>query len=124
MKRNWDLIRKILIKAEELDHKSTLSLQDFDEEHSEVSYNVKLLEQAFLLEANISPRSGNVERRDFNIFSLTWGGHDFLDSIRNETVWNKTKSKITSIGGGLTFELVKAFAVQSLKELVFPNGSA
>ncbi len=45
--------------------------------------------------------------------SLTWGGHDFLDAIRNDDVWSKTKSTVQEKVGSATFEVVKALGLDS-----------
>lgn len=48
---------------------------------------------------------------------LTMKGHDFLESIRNETVWNTVKSQVRDKGGSATLEIIKALAVQALTHL-------
>lgn len=48
---------------------------------------------------------------DILAIRLTWQGHEFLDSIRNDTVWNKTKDSFVSKGVSMTFELVKSAAI-------------
>ncbi|PKV63379.1 DUF2513 domain-containing protein [Pontibacter ramchanderi] len=91
MKRNIDLVRQILLKTEELgflNRSFELSIEDYSKE--EISYHVKLLAQAGYLEAEyISCK----ELTEWNPISLTWSGHEFLDAARDNTVWNKAKSK-------------------------------
>lgn len=41
---------------------------------------------------------------------LTFEGHDFLDSIRNESVLEKVKSSVTEKGGEVSFTIVKELA--------------
>ena len=45
---------------------------------------------------------------------LSWQGHDFLDSIRDPEVWNKTK-KGAAAAGGFTFDLLKDLAKGFIK---------
>ncbi len=45
----------------------------------------------------------------FLIEGLTWSGHDFLDSVRDEEIWRRTKEGV-SLAGGFTFDLMKALA--------------
>lgn len=46
---------------------------------------------------------------------ITAAGHDFLDAIRDEGVWTKTKQAVAETGGSATFEIVRALAVGYLK---------
>jgi hypothetical protein len=43
---------------------------------------------------------------------LTWDGHEFLDAIRNDTVWNKTKRVIADKGGSIPFDVLKDLALK------------
>ncbi|MBX0320315.1 DUF2513 domain-containing protein [Shouchella clausii] len=52
-----------------------------------------------------------------HIHSLSYDGHEFLDSIRDDSVWNKVKSKTTKVAGvGLPIikELGLAYTKQKL----------
>ncbi|WP_263626499.1 DUF2513 domain-containing protein [Xinfangfangia pollutisoli] len=46
---------------------------------------------------------------------MTAKGHDFLDAIRNDTVWNKAKSGAAAVGG-MTLGMLKDLAVAYLKQ--------
>ena len=89
MKRDMELARKILEQVEEKSKGVgvvTLEIPDFSPE--DISYNVMLLTQAGLLKSNDCTSGMGllwVPR------TLTWTGHEFLDAIRNDTVWNKVK---------------------------------
>lgn len=109
MKRNWDLIRKILIKLEEkADSTSWLESSDIKGYDSQtVAYHYKLLKNARLIDAlDIS----SLEEEDFAATSLTWQGHEFLDKIRNDSVWNKVKSTVQSKSLDLSFDVIKTVA--------------
>lgn len=52
---------------------------------------------------------------------LTWAGNDFLDSIENDKVWNKTKELVKQKGlevGQLSFDVIKTFATTQIKSLL------
>lgn len=87
MKRNWDLIRRILLKLEEKavpeDFLMSDQIQGFD--RVTVAYHFKLLHQAGLIEGMDSSSIGQF---DFYVTGLTWQGHEFLDKIRNDTLSN------------------------------------
>lgn len=51
---------------------------------------VKILADAGLLDS-YEPTYGDDRIYAFSVGSLTWAGHDFLDKIRENTLWNRTK---------------------------------
>lgn len=93
MKRNWELIRKILLKLEQKVDDTPLdseSIKGFSVDV--VEYHYQLLEQAKLIEIK---------------HNLTWQGHEFLDKIRSDTAWNKIKQIIKTKGIDLSFDAIK-----------------
>lgn len=109
MKRNWDLIRKILLKLEE--KSDTTSWLQSDEikgfDAKIVAYHYGLLTEAGLIK---SLELSSLEEEDYAALSLTWQGHEFLDKIKNENVWNKVKSTLQSKSLDLSFETIKIVA--------------
>lgn len=109
MKRDWTIIRAILLKLEESATPNTVvnanSLSPFGEQ--EVAYNMRLLKDAGYITANILESSSG----DGRIISalarrLTNSGHELLDTIRSDTVWGKIQDKFKSSGVDMTFDLV------------------
>ena len=119
MKRNWDTIRELLTKVEECTLPTEMvRLSNFPSERSaEVSYHMALLIEAGLVNGHISQERG-AAARDFIAQRLTWEGHEFLDGIRSDTVWQKTKKTFTEQGVSMTFDLVKAFAKEAAVALL------
>ena len=118
MKRDMDLVRSILLKIEasEDDPRVGIRLGSF-EGHSaiEVSYHVKLLTQAGLIEAR--------DRSTFGGFSwvpqqLTWDGHEFLDAARSDNLWKQAKSIVLKQTGGLSLEVLKSVLINHAKQMV------
>ena len=111
MERNWDTIREVLIKFEELDpKKGPLQLKDFPEDRTyEYSYHVELLLEAGLIHGEMSKTLGR-HAQSFWADRLTWEGHELLDAIRSDTVWNKTKSSFVKCGLSMTLDLIKRVA--------------
>ncbi len=115
MKRNWDTLREILLATENLEPKETLTLSKFDTSRAhDISYHVELLEEAGLVYANLT-KTMSPGPTDFSLNRLTWHGHELLDAIRDESIWNKTKSTFSDKGGAMTFELVKEVAISFAK---------
>lgn len=110
MKRNWDIIREVLIKVEGLPSGEELRAEDLNEkDYDSVIYNMGLLLEANLVRGiDVSSHSG----MSYILQSLTWNGHEFLDTIRNDTIWNETKEEIVNKGAGMSFDLLKALAIK------------
>ncbi len=119
MKRNWETIREILTLLEETPNTdSMLRLSDFPSDQAfEYSYHSELLIEAGLVEGQMFKTiSGGPT--DFFIQRLTWDGHEFINSIRSETVWGKTKGKFAEKGIDMTFDLVKSVATDIAATLI------
>lgn len=111
MERNWDTIREILLETEKLQPDQTLSLNNFSSERAfEISYHVEILDEAGILYANMSQTLAGGPTH-FHVWRLTWDGHEFLDSIKNKSMWDKTKYYISDKGGSMTFDVIKGVAV-------------
>lgn len=124
MKRNWDTIRLILTKVEDKhDSRYALLLKHFEPfdnlDQFEISYHVRLLLEIGLVEGRIDGPVGGGKPATFAILRLTWAGHEFLDSIRSDTVWNKTKETFTTKGLDMTFDLIKTVVAGVTTALLF-----
>ncbi len=110
MKRDFDLIRLILIHNET--GEKPRELDAYQEDH--VLYNIALMKDAGLIEAYVEddvrgrPCAAVINR-------LTWAGHDFLDSIRDESIWVKAKEKVIKPMGSFTFGLLKEYLSSEIK---------
>ena len=108
MIRDLDLIRAVLLAVEaddQPDHWTTIDVPGYSPE--EVSYHVKILAQAGLIEAQ---DVSSLAQFDWRPVSLTWQGHEFLDVARDDTRWNRAKEtlldKIGTIGFGALQQLL------------------
>src|SRR4051812_16606209 len=101
MKRDMDLVRKILLKLEEdTDTGMVINFTIDGYEPDLVSYHVYLLSDAGLLHAkNVSDLTYFEWAPSF----LTWAGHEFLDASREEGRWQKAKKMVMEKTGGLSF---------------------
>lgn len=105
MRRDWDLIRDILIAIEELpDTSSRLNANAINGYEAEiVSYHMSILNEAGLIVAQCS------KAKPLFCFatSLTWSGHELLDKIKQQPVWNKAKSLIKEKSLDLSYDALK-----------------
>lgn len=115
MKRDMELIREILLAIEANGStQGTIDLQIPGRDSETVSYHVKLLAQAGLVDAtDLSTMHGF----EWAPRSLTRTGHEFLDAARNDTVWQKAMAKLKGQAASVPFEVVKAVVIQTCKEL-------
>ena len=120
MERNMDLARSILQAVEKDARHSTqmpVNIDGFSDD--EVSYHVKLLSDAGLLEC-VKFAVGN-QLPDYIPTNLTWDGHEFLEASRNEDRWTKAKKIMKEKGGGIVFEVLKSLLIQLTKVEVFAH---
>lgn len=113
MKRDWDVVRELLTKVEECSTPGdTLRLSSFPSERAaDISYHAELLLEAGLVDGQMSKTIGRGPH-DFFLRRLTWNGHEFLDSIRSVSVWEKTKKVFASKGIEMTVDLIKSIATE------------
>ena len=110
MERDMELVRKILFKIEE-QYVSTaiMSLKIEGYEKEQVAYHCSIMHDAGLL-SSYKPIYGGNQLYAFSVGHLTWEGHDFLDKIRSDTVWNKVKSTIKKRGLPMILDTIKTIA--------------
>ena len=115
MKRNWEVIRQVLIAVEE---------DKFDElvkganQADIVIQNTELLLVADFLKGSYEYLSLDSTEKTLVVDGLTWKGHEFLDTIRSKPVWDKIKSTALEKGLELTFDTIKKLSVVALKMII------
>jgi hypothetical protein len=130
MKRDMDLIRELLLKLEDLPvpangfrmiHPDEAEVQVEGYTVEEIDYHLSLLDQACLIHAGGLDEFGMQIGPGIAFRSLSWAGHDFLDSVRNPDVWDRAK-KVASAAGGFTVELLvytaKTYVENRIKGLI------
>lgn len=112
MKRDFDLIRQMLLRLEE-EPSARLFARDFDEWQPEtVNYHIWLLMQSGLIVCNHDyPRNG------FVCICLTWQGQEFLAQVRDDARWRKIRTVLAEKSLDLSLEAVKAAAAWVLKSM-------
>lgn len=127
MKRDLDLIRKILLDLEGrtpnlADDRLGFDLSKVSAElgttEQELQYHLVLLYEAEYIDGfalrGLSHKSGKAMTLDSEYawlaipHHITWDGHEFLETVRDEKIWASTKGAAKKIG---------SFSVDTLKEL-------
>ncbi len=119
MKRDLDLIRKILLKIEDSNVDEALTnIQIEGHEHDETAYHISLLKSAGFIEGEILYEIGSGVPSAYMIFGMTWEGHDFLDACRNEGIWVKAKEKLKTVGDEVPLEVLKKVLIELISNQV------
>lgn len=102
MKLNVDCIRDILISVEELEFGESCTILDLSEilpsyTEDQLEYHcLQLVDGGFLKASTYTPLGSTTYIRQ--IEGLTMQGHQFLEDIRSDNIWNQTKSAAKTIG--------------------------
>lgn len=118
MKRDWDVIRDVLLEIEASDESNLGNLR-YD---SQAGDTVKAAHAFMLQDAGFVEGKSNAYKTALSrvLFTprLTWEGRDLLDTLRSKPVWEKVKEKAASTGIELTFDGVKMLAKWAMEQLV------
>ena len=121
MERDMDLVKKMLLAIEKK-QPSDLRNEDLEIEgysHQKISYHVKMMAEAGLVEA--IDFSNNTTGIDWRSISLTWEGHVFLGTSKDEKQWKKTKQIINRNGLSISVEVLKTLISKLMTDGVLEN---
>ena len=118
MKRNWDVIRKILLQLEAIpDEGGQLACGDLAGVDNEAAfYHMRLLIESGLAVGGAPELLGGASYA--YLTRLTWEGHELLDKMRRETVWNKIKETARTKGVDLSVEVVSQVGAAVIARMV------
>jgi hypothetical protein len=110
MKRDWDLVREILLAVEACETtRGRVRPEDIAGRDGElVSYHIQIMTEAGLLMGECSRSIG--APLYCTASRLTWEGHEFLDEVRSHTAWNTIKGLARERGLDLTMGVITAAA--------------
>lgn len=116
MKRDINLIREILLWIERSEHGTVNEEPVIDGYSSEqIGYHVHLMGQAGLVTALDITAFGDQSPKALPT-GLTWAGHDFLDAVKDDTLWAKAKSIVLKPAAGVAFDVLLAWAKSEAKQ--------
>lgn len=122
MKRDMDLVRYILIAVENTDgaFDGSQLCEGGAYTLEQIAFHVELMKAHGLLEAEIvyamehMPVSVEVQR-------LTWDGCDYLDAVRSDTVWRRSKEAIKEAVGDAPLSVIKSVCTSLATTLIMQN---
>ena len=104
MKRDFDLVRKILLAAEEQDAKRNPPITPKGYSIVKIRYHIKILiDGGFIIERQHPELDPSMQTFD----AMTWEGHEFLDSIREQNFWTEVQKTIKEKGLPMTVDTIK-----------------
>lgn len=104
MHLDYDHIREILIRVEEAIDKPRAQVKFDEHTNFKDFYHVnQLVNAGFLRAINASSMSGGA----YIVLDLTFAGHQLLDKMRNDTIWQKTKAKVADLGGAVPLRILE-----------------
>ncbi len=103
MRRDIELIRKLLLALEAQEHayvRKTIEVEGYSEE--QVGFHFYLIGEAGLARV-IDNTDVSGESPSAMPLHLTWAGYEFLEAAKDETLWGKAKEKVLKPAGGAAF---------------------
>lgn len=122
MKRDWDLIRDILIEIE--NSKDMDSFLNFSEsgylypeklheyENKKITYHIQLLVGAGFISTNED------DYGEKELTGLTWKGHEYADKLRDAERWGKIKLFISEKGLDLGSDTIMSLVRRGVNKII------
>lgn len=111
MKRDMQLVRKLLLELEKRDHiiatSDMMVIEGEDHDPWTIEYHLSILADSEFVAAVYS-NSGHISH-----YRLTWQGHEFIDAVRDDTIWRKVTEALQKLGGH-TYPMLLNFAERLL----------
>jgi hypothetical protein len=122
MKRDWDLIREVLIEVEALSDTQRVPFQYGTDPNADDAAKLRASHAALLLDQGyLTGKKIQFQERTWPMVAmpnLSWQGHDLLDTLRSKPVWDRIKTTAKEKGIELTFDAIKALGKLALDAVV------
>lgn len=124
LRRDLDFVRELLLRMEGGEttfntlsggEAAALGLgpeEASSEDPDKLKYHLDLMEEAGLIDIMFRSAGGSII-----VESITWAGHDFLDSVRDPAIWKATKAGAEGLGLA-GFDPIKALAKGLVKKKI------
>lgn len=114
LERDMELVFKILKKIVDSEYKEIyckpLKIDGY--ESDQIGYHLYLMNNAGLLEANIQDSTVGPMFDRAIFIEMTWEGYEFLDALKNETVFKKFKNILKEKGQNIPFKVASELLMQ------------
>jgi hypothetical protein len=102
MQRDWEVVRKILLAVEALPTEAEhpdLAIKDVAA--ATMVYHLRLLIEAGFVRGRVDAAYA------CTVSALTWRGHELLDEIRDDQLWDRVKDKAHLQGLNMTVDVLR-----------------
>jgi hypothetical protein len=116
-----DCIRDVLLELETF-HIGVYKVDSFQNcllhySSEQILYTlIKLYEGAYINAQLI--RSSDGQLITFRVYDMTFQGHEFLEKIRSDTVWNQKLKPVFTTIGSMSLEVISSVANSAITSLV------
>lgn len=119
-----ELIREILQHAEALEFMDNEPYEPYWAKTPSEAYQIALMKDANLVEAEVKTTCGIPS--EATIIRLTWAGHDFLDSSRDNRIWKLAKERVLKPGISWSFSILVEWLKREAHQQIFsiPPGTS
>jgi len=114
MKRNLELIRKMVLAIKDAPSGWAPDLSFEGYTSAQIGYHAYLLVDAGLSRGSDASTMDS-EGPEAMITSLTWAGHEFAEAARDDTRWNKAMCTVKDKGGTITLNLLMQLLCSLMK---------
>lgn len=123
MKLNIDCVRDVMLTLEEAEYgePTTISTlcKKLEEKYTneEITYTCLKLDEGGLIDAMLVPMAKSSMNGVKSINDITFEGHQFLNNIRDNKVWGKTKTILSKVSS-VSISFVSSIASQVLANFI------
>ena len=123
MKRDWEIMRSVLLEVEALTREHAAKFKYFAPWHNDDPEAIRAVHALMLHE------TGYLKGVRFQTLSegeylkqptLTMAGADLLDSIREQKMWDRMKQIAKDRGVGIAFDSIKGLAKIAIEQALSP----
>lgn len=120
MKRDLDLVRRILLELETAPSTGLSWKKIKGKPMDEILYHFEIMDEAGLIESKSKVQG-------LTLYShakrLTWKGHEFLEAARDDNRWRKAVKEVAEKSGGLVLDILHGVLVKMMTEAVLGSKS-
>jgi hypothetical protein len=122
MRRDIEEVRRILFYIEEHNSAIGLALDPSSPAGQHTLYQLRICID-HLVDGGPECAKVLIRRSDHRLIldsagfaALTWAGHDFLDSVRDDTTWSKVKSRLGKCLDAVSMATIKTLAGEVVRQ--------
>lgn len=117
MKRDLELVRKILLTIEDSPGGYAPDLKIDGYTDSQIGYHAYLIIDAGLAHGSDISSMGR-DSPEGMITNLNWAGHEFAEAARDDTRWKKAMNIVKDKSGSVTMDVLKELLTSLMKAAI------